>query len=53
MIIAKRLKNISKSLLRMLFILFIKVFCFARFSALSNLDAVPFEEMALLPFYLV
>lgn len=53
MIMAERLKNISRSLLKILFILPVKVFCFARFSALSNLDAVPFEEMALLPFYLV
>lgn len=52
MMIAERLKNISRNLLRMLFILPVKVFPFARFSALSNLDAVPFEEMALLPFYL-
>jgi hypothetical protein len=50
-IIAERLKNISRSLLRMLFILLVKIFCFARFSALSNLDAVPFEEMVLLPSY--
>ncbi len=52
MMIAERLKNISRSLFRMLFILPVKIFRFARFSALSNLDAVPFEEMALLPFYL-
>jgi hypothetical protein len=52
MMIAERLKTISRNLFRMLFILPVKISCFARFSALSNLDAVPFEEMALLPFYL-
>lgn len=52
MIIAERLKNISRSLFRRLFILPVKIFRFAKFSALSNLDAVRFEEMALLPFYL-
>jgi hypothetical protein len=51
MIMAERLKNMSRSLFRMLFIPPIKVFCFARFSALSNLGAVPFVEMVLLPSY--
>jgi hypothetical protein len=53
MIIADMLQYISISLFRMSFILPIKIFSFARLSALSNLDAVPFVEMVLLPFYLV